>query len=659
MPPAAAKFKFGKPQSMAIHVALHHKTSYLYDREIVLNPQVVRLRPAAHCRTPIESYSLRVSPKLHFLNWQQDPQGNYLARLVFPEKVHEFVVEVDLIADMTVINPFDFFLEDSAQHYPFAYEGALNHELKPFLEAEVAGPRLAEFVAAIPRDKQVTIDFLVDVNNRLQHAIKYLIRMESGVQSCEETLTNLSGSCRDSAWLLVQVLRHLGLAARFVSGYLIQLAPDVRSLDGPSGPTVDFTDLHAWTEVYLPGAGWVGLDPTSGLFAGEGHIPLACSPDPPSAAPISGSHEPCEAKFGFEMSISRVREDARVTKPYTESQWAKIDALGREVDADLEAGAVRMTMGGEPTFVSIDDMDGEEWTIAALGPNKRRLGAELIKRLRERFGAGALLHYGQGKWYPGEPLPRWSLGCYWRPDGEPVWRNPSLVAEYSQSYGYTEAQATAFVQALAERLGVDRALAIPGYEDPWHHIWRERRLPSNVDPLKSRLEDKVERDRLARIFERGLNAVVGFALPIEPAPHAPGSWRSGRWFFRQEHMFLHPGDSPMGFRLPLDSLPWDVADPTQTAEIDPFAPRGALPKGWPYGASGDDGSGEFDDGLNGPDSAGRGGSGGNGDGHGGRDNGQPLHRQARQMVGAASAAGIAGWRGRAPVSAAAQAWRGI
>ncbi len=392
-----------------IKVALHHKTVYEYDRLVVLSPQVVRLRPAPQCRTGISAYSLRVEPEDHFINWQQDPQGNFLARLVFPEPTTRFSVEVDLVAEMTVINPFDFFLEPSAEKFPFTYEPALAHELKPFLETEAAPPLLKAFVRKVDKTPVRTIDFLVALNQSIQGKVKYLIRMEPGVQSAEETLTLGSGSCRDSGWLLVQVLRHLGLAARFVSGYLLQLKPDVKPLEGAEGPSDDFTDLHAWTEVFLPGAGWVGLDPTSGLFAGEGHIPLAATPEPQSAAPISGLVSPCEVEFHHEMRITRIHEDPRVTKPYTDQQWNDILKLGDKVDRQLAADDVRLTMGGEPTFVSIDDMDGEEWNTAAMGPNKFRLAGDLILRLRDKFAPGGLLHFGLGKWYPGEPLPRWAL----------------------------------------------------------------------------------------------------------------------------------------------------------------------------------------------------------------------------------------------------------
>ncbi|PWC56511.1 transglutaminase family protein [Azospirillum sp. TSO22-1] len=562
---------------MTIHVALTHKTVYRYDHPVTLSPQIVRLRPAAHSRTPILSYALDVSPKEHFINWQQDPQGNYLARLVFPEKTREFSVTIDLVADMAVINPFDFFLEPEAEHIPFAYDPGLAHELAPYLLRDPdVGPLFADYLATVDRKTTQTINFLVDLNQKLQQAIRYTIRLEPGVQTCEETLEKLSGSCRDSAWLLVQLLRHLGLAARFVSGYLIQLVPDQKPLEGPEGPSADFTDLHAWAEVYLPGAGWVGLDPTSGLFAGEGHIPLACSPDPSSAAPISGAVEKCEVEFGHDMHVTRVREAPRVTKPYTEDQWAAIDALGHAIDERLKAGDVRLTMGGEPTFVSIDSVDDPEWNTAAMGPNKRRLGAGLLGRLRDRFAPGALPTFGLGKWYPGEQLPRWAFALYWRKDGVPVWRDPALVGDEAKNHRPTAETAERFVRTLAGRLGVDPAYAVPGYEDPVHYILREQALPTNVDPFDSRLDDPEERARLAYVFSKGLTSVTGYTLPVQRWNAVDGRvWVTGPWPLRRERMYLQPGDSPMGFRLPLPSLPWIA--PADYPHIVPADPMDELP----------------------------------------------------------------------------------
>lgn len=561
-----------------IRIALNHKSIYQYDRNIELAPQVVRLRPAPHCRTPICSYSLRVTPEEHFVNWLQDPHSNHLARLVFPEKTRILQVEIDLVAEMTVINPFDFFLEPEAMEYPFQYEPGLAKDLQPFLDTIEPGPEFSALLASIDRSEIKTIDFLVGLNQRLQDMIRYVIRMEHGVQSPEETLKLASGSCRDSAWLLVQLLRHLGLASRFVSGYLIQLKPDVESLDGPSGAAEDFTDLHAWTEVFLPGAGWIGLDPTSGLLAGEGHIPLACTPEPSNAAPISGSIGECEVKFRHEMSVTRVHEDARITKPYTQEEWDRIDTVGHLVDEQLENNDVRLTMGGEPTFVSIDDMEGDEWKTAAVGPAKRRLSGNLIELLRQRFAPEGLIHYGQGKWYPGESLPRWAMTCMWRTDGQPIWKNVRLLADPDQDNGLGIKQAQLFAERFAKRLEINPDYASLAYEDAMYYMWKERRLAVNVDVLNSDLDDEEERIRLARVFEQGLDSPVGCLLPImHQWWDAKPRWKSGLWPVRSENLFLIPGDSPMGLRLPLDSLPAPTSGEYSPVPVVPFEETEALP----------------------------------------------------------------------------------
>ncbi len=566
--------------SVSIHVALNHVTHYTYDRLVNLSPQVVRLRPAPHCRTRILSYSLKVEPANHFVNWMQDPFSNHLARLVFPDQTQEFKITVDLVAEMAVYNPFDFFLEPEAENYPFSYEAGLKHDLAPYLVKDPATPLFQKFVDSIDLKKVRTIDFLVGLNQRLQGDISYTIRMEPGVQTPEQTLTLKSGSCRDTGWLLVQALRHLGLAARFVSGYLIQLKADVAALDGPSGTDVDFTDLHAWCEVFLPGAGWIGLDPTSGLMAGEGHIPVACTPEPTTAAPVSGAVDESEVSFSHEMSVTRIHESPRVTKPYTAEQWQAIDALGHDVDQQLKNSDVRLTMGGEPTFVSVDDREGEEWNTTAMGPTKRGLATTLVHKLRERYGKGGFLHFGQGKWYPGEQLPRWALSIFWRTDGEPCWHDPTLFADEQNGVNYNSDDAKLFVETLATKLGAGTKHILPGYEDAWYYMWRERRLPINVDPFDTRLEDEMERLRLRRVFDYGLDKTVGYVLPLKRESAAmmdEPRWISGPWFFRDGRMYLVPGDSPMGYRLPLDSLPWVSAEQyPYTHEHDPFAPQPAL-----------------------------------------------------------------------------------
>jgi len=562
---------------VAIRVAIQHLTRYRYARPASLGPQIVRLRPAPHNRTPLHSYSLAVQPADHFLNWQQDAYGNFLARLVFHSPTPMFEVRVDLVADLESFSPFDFFIEESAGTFPFAYGARERRELAPFLVEPPSSPRFDAFVHSLDpatHRNQVTLDYLLDANRAVYEAMNYVVRMEPGVQTPEQTLETKSGSCRDLAWLLIAALRKLGLAARFVSGYLVQLKADQEPVDAPPGPQADFTDLHAWCECFVPGAGWIGLDPTSGLVAAEGHIPLACTPDPTSAAPIEGSVEDVEVEFEFDMKVDRIIDRPRSTKPYSESKWQAVLALGEATDAALAAGDVRLTCGGEPTFVDSRDPDAPEWNIAALGGSKASKADRLIHRLKDLWAPGGVIHHGQGKWYPGEQLPRWAYACYWRRDGLPMWRDPARLARPGDDHSATSDDAKRFAEALIERLGIPGDGLTAAYEDSWYYLWRERRLPINVDPFDSRLEDPLERARLARVFRSGLTAVVGWVLPLE----YEDAWVTGPLFLRDERCYLIPGDSPMGFRLPLDSLPWLApGDREPDFPEDPFVTRSPLP----------------------------------------------------------------------------------
>ncbi|ARM13900.1 MULTISPECIES: DUF2126 domain-containing protein [Rhizobium] len=567
---------------MSIKASIYHLTHYIYDKPVRLGPQIIRLKPASHSKTRVLSHSLKVTPSNHFVNLQQDPYGNYLARYVFPDPVTEFKIEVDLVADMTVYNPFDFFVEEEATKWPFDYPETIREDLSIYMTPEPAGPRLKALLPTLDWSPgQATIDMVVALNARLQRQIGYVIRMEAGVQTPEETLESATGSCRDTSWLLVQILRHLGLAARFVSGYLIQLTPDLKALDGPSGTEVDFTDLHAWAEVYLPGAGWVGLDPTSGLLTGESHIPLAATPHYRNAAPISGGYfGEAETEFAFDMKVSRVAEHPRITKPFSDDSWNELNELGEKVDRVLEAEDVQLTMGGEPTFVSIDDFQSDEWNTAAVGPTKREKADTLIRRLRDRFAPNGFLHYGQGKWYPGESLPRWTFSLYWRKDGLPIWSNDNLVATEGRNYQVSEDDAGRLLTAIAGELDLAPEYVTPAFEDPAEWLVKEASLPDNVDPSNSKLEDAEERSRIARVFDRGLTRPTGYVLPVQAwnARTSGRTWTSEKWSTRRGRIFLVPGDSPVGYRLPLDSLAY--IPPSRYPYInplDPFVERAELP----------------------------------------------------------------------------------
>jgi uncharacterized protein (DUF2126 family)/transglutaminase-like putative cysteine protease len=516
---------------MGTQVLLHHRTEYRYDKAVKLGPQVIQLRPTPHCKTPITSYALDVIPADHTLNWQLDPHANYLARILFPEKTTVFAVDVSLVADMTPVNPFAFFLEPGYDTFPFTYSPELTRDLDPFRSTEAPEPLLRAFVARISREQQGTVNFLVGLNQSVRNEIAYVTRMEHGVQTPEETLAGRTGSCRDSAWLLVQIFRHLGIAARFVSGYLIQLAGD-----GSDGPKTDSADLHAWAEVFLPGAGWIGMDPTSGLFAAEGHIPLVCTPTASQAAPIGGTVEPSGVEFSFEMSVRRLasspavtEEAVSLTRPYSDQDWAKVREVAHRVDHDLKAQDVRLTMGGEPTFVGVDEPESPQWNIEALGSLKRTRGLALIRRLRERTAPQGLLHFGQGKWYPGEQLPRWALHCVSRIDGAAVWENSNLIALADKEYGFGVEDALGFLRALTRRLQVSAENILPAFNpEGW----------------------AADADEPA-----------GYVLPLRRRqPGGQLAWSSQPWFPRPERLVLSPGDSPIGYRIPTGPMPFVAPD---------------------------------------------------------------------------------------------------
>jgi uncharacterized protein (DUF2126 family) len=528
---------------MGIQIALNHRTSYRYEKPVTLGPQVIQLRPALHCRTPILSYSLQVTPSEHVLNWQLDPHNNRLARVLFSGKTSEFVAEVNLVADLTPYNPFAFFLEPGVEEYPFAYAPGLAKDLEPFRSVDPPGPLLHGFLESFAGRKSGTISLLLDLNRKIRDAVGYVTRLEAGIQTSEETLEKRSGSCRDSAWLLVQSLRNLGIAARFVSGYLIQLES---SDPAPGGAEGDSAALHAWAEAFLPGAGWIGMDPTSGLLAGEGHIPLVCTPTASQAAPIGGTSEPAKVEFSHSMAIRRLNDPRPTSSPFADQDWLRIRKVAHGVDEELKAQDVRLTMGGEPTYVGIDDPESPQWNIDAGGSMKRARGLALIQALREGIASGGLLHYGQGKWYPGEAVPRWALSCYWRVDGVPIWEDIGLIAQEDREYSFQTADALGFIQALTRRLEVSSENLLAAY-----------------NPDSEAAEP------------------AGYVLPLRRRqPEGQLRWSSQLWFPLPERLVLSAGDSPMGFRIPTELMPWVAPDKIEY-EFDaaPFERWVKLPAG--------------------------------------------------------------------------------
>ena len=358
---------------MSIKASIYHLTHYRYDRPVVLGPQVIRLRPAPHSRTRVLSHSLKVTPVRPLREPPAGPLRQLAVALRLPRAGHRAEDRGRPRRRHDGLQPLRLLRRGRGRalavrlprgparrprHLPAARAG------RPAPRRRSSTPSRASAPAPSTSSSAST------PGSPARSATSSA--WSPGVQTPEETFERGTGSCRDTSWLLVQVLRNLGLAARFVSGYLIQLKPDLVSLDGPPGTDHDFTDLHAWAEVYLPGAGWIGLDPTSGLLTGESHIPLAATPHYRNAAPISGRRQLRRGR----LRLRHAGHPRRRAPAHHQALLRRgLDGARRRSAArstpSLAAGDVRLTMGGEPTFVSIDDFESDEWNTDAVGPMKR------------------------------------------------------------------------------------------------------------------------------------------------------------------------------------------------------------------------------------------------------------------------------------------------
>ena len=554
-----------------MRVRIQHRTVYGYDAPTALGPHTLRLHPAPNLRARVETYSLTVTPA-GSRRAQLDAWANRLVEVRFDDDnpVTELVIQVDAAFELIPFNPFDFFVDARCERAPFDYPDDLGAELRPFL-SDAIDPQVVAFVADLPRDVYV-IDLLVALNRKVTEEIAYILRDDPGVQTPVETLTLARGSCRDSAWLIVHAARALGFAARFVSGYLIQLEDEGELPGEPRGMDRDVVDLHAWAEVYVPGAGWIGLDGTSGLLCTEGHIPLATATEPALAAPIVGTADRQADRFTFSQEVERLGHTPRPRRPYTDAQWQALLDAGEAVDDRLEAAGVALTTGGEPTWTSREHPRDPVWLTDALGPTKRAQGVRFAAGIHARMAPGGIILERMGKQYPGESLPRWALDVLWRHDGVPLWRDRARLAlATSGPVPATHEHARTFAVAVNKALGVDLE-PVAAFEDPWFAIRTEADLPTDVDPTTATVDDPETRHRLARMLTRGLSTPVGWVTPIQPWQ---GRWRAQRWPLRRGRLFLVPGDSPVGLRLPLDRLP---GPPAWLDTEDPWSPRPPLPR---------------------------------------------------------------------------------
>ncbi|MCX4245356.1 transglutaminase family protein [Paraliomyxa miuraensis] len=535
-----------------MRLLIQHRSRYRYPRPAGLDTHTLRLHPAAHAKARIETYRLSCE-QAERIRWILDPFGNRVAQVTFPAKTRlsELEVLVEMAVEIRPVNPFDFFVDPRVEALGFSYPVEYRGELAPFLDlrepALATGPRFEALLATLPTTGR-TVDALVEANQRVTAGIEYVIRDEPGVWTPEQTLEHGRGSCRDSAMLLVALLRRRGIAARFASGYLVQVADEGMLPDLPRGLDHDVVDLHAWAEAFVPGAGWIGLDATSGLLASEGHIPLATGATPTLAAPLHGMADVQADRVTFEITVARLGHEPRPTAPYTDEVWAALMDAGRRTDVALDERGLVLTMGGEPTFTSRDDGAEPEWNGAALGPSKWRAGLRMAHELRRRLCPGGVVMTRMGKLYPGEPLPRWALDAIGRCDGLALWRSSAVEHEPASERPTAERLARELVDALDLSDGPQ-----PAYEDPWHYVAQEARVPLDRDPLTLTLEDGAQRARLARVLDQGLRAPSAWVIPLARELDT-GRWCTQAWSFRREHLFLIPGDSPAGLRLPLDSL---------------------------------------------------------------------------------------------------------
>ncbi len=552
---------------MSQRIALTHRVVQRFDRRVRLSTHWLRLRPAPNTRARIEAYSLHVAPESHFINWIRDPYENDLARLDLPEPLGELRFDVDIVATLDPVNPFDFFVDFGYSDHPFEYTAQVRKELAPYLRLAKPGPRLRRWLEQLELTPRYIVEFLGALNRQVMECTPPQFGRGGGHVDVEAVLQRGSANAWERAWLLTLSLRHAGLAARFTSGYHVFLSSDTQTVP-------DSARMHAWSEVFLPGAGWIGLDPTSGTFTGEGYIPLASAPDPLRALPWIGYCEAC-GETGEESIRLRRLEHTRDRKNVSDSHWADVRAVAADVDARLKKHNVALSISPRIAFVHAPNAAAPEWTTGAMSDHKRTIAEQLASALRERVALGGVFHVGQTEWFNSETLPRWRISCLFRADGRPVWSDAALNAWPATKQRPTPEDVKRFSRTLTRALGINVDWLIPAHEDALHELWRYRGA-FEYEPQNGELKDPHLRRELAERLSQARGEPVGYVLPLhwDSVNHR---WISGAWMFRRRALYLMPGTSALGFRLPLDALPVGESILSPDAERCQFDERSLLP----------------------------------------------------------------------------------
>ena len=551
----------------APRIALRHRLDYRFDRPVRLSTHWLRLCPAPGTRANITAYTLRVGPRTHFLNWLRDPFENHLARLDLPEPVRHFTLDLEILAELQPVNPFDFLTEPYAANHPFDYPEQLARDLAPYLLQPATGPATRAWLAALDRTETPTIERLTALNQCVGETLAAADVDTPGSVDTDAVLAAGTGSPRALAWLLTVALRHCGIAARLVSGYrLTGTAPEYHAA------------LAAWVEAYLPGAGWIGLDPATGLFTAEQHIPLATAADPLRLRPVIGYREACEETVSEHLEVITLRA-READGPYSVAEWAAIQETANHVDDRLKHHNIVLTGGTALEFTRPGRKAAPEWRTTGTGPDKLATAERMARRLRDRLLPGGVICTGQGEWFAGEPAPRWRIHCIARRDGTPAWQEPALLNVPGRDDSPGPEAVPTLASGIARRLGLAPEHLLPAHEDQLHALWSHRQA-LDFRPDGSDLATPEARLALARHLDRAHGPPTGFVLPLSRDP-GTGTWRSGAWPTRRGTVTLLPGEAPMGFRLPLGALPRSaenrVEPPPARSPWDSDAPLAAAP----------------------------------------------------------------------------------